>query len=150
MLALVASALVVGAGAGCSSFHREWKTAIASPGPVAGLQGCWDGQWKSEQTGHSGRLRCIVTPGADGRSQARFLANYWLGFLPLRFEYEVPLEVRSAGSRYEFRGSADLGKLAGGVYHYEGHADANRFFSTYKAESDYGTFEMRRGAGPGP
>ena len=38
----------------------------------------------------------------------------------------------------------NLGWLAGGVYHYEGRADATNFFSTYTSKYDHGTFQMTR------
>ena len=41
-------------------------------------------------------------------------------------------------------GSFWLGFLAGGVYHYEGHADATNYFSTYSCKYDHGTFQMSR------
>ena len=43
-----------------------------------------------------------------------------------------------------FRGSADLGKLAGGIYHYEATITPTHFHSTYTNRYDHGTFRMER------
>jgi hypothetical protein len=58
--------------------------------------------------------------------------------------YTVPLSVEPQDSGSRFRGEADLGWLAGGVYRYEGHATATNFFSTYECKYDGGTFRMTR------
>src|ERR1051325_10046821 len=114
-------------GAGCSSFNRDWKKTGRSSAAAAGLEGRWEGQWISEVNGHHGRLRCIVQKQEDVY-QARFRAKYRK---ILSFGYTVPLRAEPIDNGYKFRGEADLGTLAGGVYHYEGHADATSFFSTY-------------------
>ena len=73
--------------------------------------------------------------------QAKFYATYqgWL-----HFGYTVPMTVRRGTNGVTFDGSVDLGKLAGGVYTYAGHATPTNFFSTYKCKYDFGTFRMAR------
>jgi hypothetical protein len=44
----------------------------------------------------------------------------------------------------KFEGSADLGSLAGGMYHYEGHANSDTFYVTYRSSEDHGQFNMKR------
>lgn len=39
-------------------------------------------------------------------------------------------------------GDYDLGKLAGGNYHYSGHATIDEFRCTYECKYDRGTFEL--------
>ena len=39
---------------------------------------------------------------------------------------------------------ADLGKMAGAVYHYEGNPNSSDFESTYHSDYDHGTFNMTR------
>jgi len=95
----------------------------------------------SKTNGHHGRLRCLLTKTAEGQYQARFHANYKR---VLSFGYAVPLAVQEAGGSYQFQGGADLGRLAGGFYHYEGQATVTNFFSAYQAKADGGTFQMRR------
>jgi hypothetical protein len=138
---LILMLAVVLFGASCSSsFNREWRKVGRSPMAGTGLEGRWEGQWISEVNGHHGRLRCIVTKEGD-IYQARFRAKYRK---ILSFGYTVPLKAEPTASGYEFRGEADLGALAGGVYHYGGHADATNFFSTYSCKYDHGTFRMIR------
>ena len=141
---LLSLSLLVSACAACSSFHREWKAAAAQPQPPDSIEGCWDGKWKSNRNGHTGRLRCLITRTNDEQYGARFHANY---LKILRFGYTVPLKVRQVAGVSHFEGQADLGQFAGGIYHYEGEAGSDRFVSTYRSERDHGVFEMKRPEG---
>jgi len=124
---------------GCTSFDHDWNQAPAAP--PAGLAGRWQGVWISEQTHHTDKLRCVVTKHDDGTYAARFLAKY---LKVLSFGYTVPLKVETATNGFTFSGGANLGWLAGGVYHYEGRSDTTNFFSTYTSKYDHGTFQMSR------
>jgi hypothetical protein len=133
-------ALAVAAG-GCSSFNRAWKAGRTSAA-TNDIQGRWSGSWQSETGGHHhGRLRCLVTQKAPGEYDARFRATYKK---ILSYSYTVPLKVVASGEVYRFSGEADLGSMAGGVYHYEGQASPTSFFSTYRCKFDHGTFQMQR------
>jgi hypothetical protein len=126
---------------GCTSFSYDWeKAARQNPSPDD-LQGRWQGTWVSEVNGHTDSLRCVVTKQSDGNYRARFLARY---HKVLSFGYTVPLKVQVAEGKFTFSGDANLGWLKGGVYHYEGHADATNYFSTYNCKYDHGTFQMGR------
>ncbi len=139
-LALLLTAIVLGGG--CSSFNHEWKRAAANPVPQAGLQGRWQGTWHSDANGHAGKLRCVVTKTEDAMYRARFHAKY---MKVLSFGYTVFLKAEpTATNGFAFSGQANLGSMAGGVYHYEGHADTTNFFSTYSCKYDHGTFQMAR------
>jgi hypothetical protein len=127
--------------AACSSFNREWKTALDQPIPAQGLAGPWEGHWVSDSNGHNDRLRCLITEQSPHQYNANFHANYKKVF---HFGYTVPLEVRQNGDTYEFSGEANLGKMAGGVYTYAGHATGTNFLSTYTSKYDHGKFEMAR------
>jgi hypothetical protein len=132
--------VIVLIGAGCSSFNREWKKVAPNPEAGSALEGRWEGQWISEVNGHRGRLRGLVSK--DGEVyRARFHAKY---LKILSFGYTIPLKAEEADNGYKFRGEADLGDFAGGVYQYEGHADTTNFFSTYSSKYDHGTFQMQR------
>src|SRR5882672_8501683 len=137
---LVIMPTVVLIGASCSSFNREWRKVGRNAVAPSGLEGRWEGEWISEVNGHHGRLRCIVNRDEDVY-RARFHAKYRK---ILSFGYTVPLKAEPTENGYKFRGEADLGSLAGGIYHYEGHADGTNFFSTYSSKYDHGTFEMQR------
>jgi len=126
---------------GCSTFNRDWNQARKHP--AQGIEGAWDGQWISDVNGHNGRLRCLIER-PDGQGYvARYRANYW-GIL--RFGYSVPLEVQpqSTNGSWSFQGEANLGKLAGGVYRYEGSASTNQFQSSYHSKYDHGQFQLHR------
>jgi hypothetical protein len=132
--------IVVLVGASCSSFNREWKKAARNPVAESGLEGRWEGQWSSDVNGHHGRLRCIVENKGDVY-RARFHAKYQM---ILSFGYTVLLKGEPTDNGYKFNGEADLGALAGGVYHYDGHAEETNFFSTYSCRYDHGKFQMQR------
>lgn len=128
----------------CSGFGREWRAAARQPVPAEGLGGRWEGRWVSEVNGHAGRLRAILTPTGAQSYRARFHARY-AGFLSFGYTVELSATNDAAG-RAHFRGSADLGKLAGGVYTYAGQADTQRFEATYQSRADHGRFELTRPA----
>ena len=134
-------ALLFLAGTGCSTFNRDWKSAKAAPGLANDIQGRWQGSWVSHTNSHHGRLRCLLSQENDGHYSARFHANY---LRILSFTYSVPLAVQQTNGAYDFRGEADLGRLAGGLYSYEGQATPTNFFSTYHSKGDGGIFQMNR------
>jgi hypothetical protein len=132
---------------GCSSFKREWKQTLAqpSPVPVSGITGPWEGTWLSDANGHQGPLRCLITQGTNGNYQAWFRAKY-KKVITLSYAYTVSLEAIQSDQDQNvvFSGEEDLGKLAGGVYRYEGKVNQTRFYSTYRCKYDHGTFQMSR------
>lgn len=75
------------------------------------------------------------------RCQARFRATYGQ---VLHFSYAVPLAIQQHFDGWEFSGEENLGKLAGGVYYYEGRASPTNLFSTYRSKCDRGTFVLHR------
>jgi len=127
---------------GCSTFNRDWKAAAAQPASDTTIEGAWEGEWRSQVNGHHGKLRCIVSRTNGGIYQARYKAHYW-GIL--RFGYSVQMQSDGgAAAEGRFLGSADLGKLAGGIYHYEATITPTQFHSTYTNQFDHGTFRMER------
>jgi hypothetical protein len=129
--------------AGCSSFNRDWKAAAARPMPASSFEGCWEGTWHSDATDHQNRLRCLIKPLTNGTYSARFHAKYRALFT-WTVNYTVPLTARRRADAFVFDGEANLGWYAGGVYQYQGHANATNFFSTYRSKGDHGTFQMTR------
>jgi hypothetical protein len=136
--ALLLPALLAG---GCSTFNRDWRAAAQQPAPSAAITGRWEGRWRSEVNGHSGKLRCLVSQQDDTHYRADFRATYQH---VLHFSYSVPLAVEPGPWDYRFSGQENLGKLAGGIYRYEGRAAPTNFFSTYRSQYDHGTFELHR------
>ena len=127
--------------AGCSSFNRAWKQAGTTP--TDSIEGRWEGHWLSGQNGHHGALRCLIKKGTEGPCSARFRATY---MKLLHFSYTIPLEVTRTNDVWYFRSVADLGKMTGGIYQYEGSTTTTRFHSTYESKYDHGDFEMARPA----
>jgi len=127
--------------AGCSTFQRDWERLGNAP-RSSGIEGRWDGTWKSEASGHSNRLRCIVT-----RTNQTYLARFYANYAKImRFGYTVPLKVEQHGDRVDFSGEANLHWYAGGRYMYEGSAMATNFSAAYRCKSDHGIFQMTRPA----
>lgn len=126
---------------GCSTFQRDWWHYERYPSFSGELDGIWEGTWKSDVTGHKGKLRAIITRQSDGCYYAQFHATF-AAVLP--YEFGVLMTAQESGGVYSFNGSADLGRLAGGVYTYSGHADQLWFVANYCAEQDHGIFRMRR------
>lgn len=126
---------------GCSTFNRDWKRAANAPAPANSIAGRWEGRWISDVNGHTGALRCLMTSVDEANCRARFRATYKQ---VLHFSYAVPLQVQPHYDGWEFSGQENLGRLAGGVYYYEGRANLTNFLSTYRCQYDHGTFEMHR------
>jgi hypothetical protein len=126
---------------GCCSFNREWERVARQPRWTNEFAGRWTGEWRSEQSGHHGTLKCIITPHSSEAYMARFHATFWKIFSAT---YLVPLSATNVNGEYQFSGSANLGGFGGGTYTYEGSATAAHFHSTYRSESDHGIFEMTR------
>ncbi|HIL72382.1 MAG TPA: hypothetical protein EYG38_21300, partial [Verrucomicrobia bacterium] len=127
---------------GCSTFHRDWKQAVSLTNEDS-LEGAWKGDWESGKNGHHGKLKCILSP-IDGSSdyRARYRAHY---FAILRFEHSARLSLSAvedaaqpSKSSYNIQGEADLGRLAGGVYRYEGKIINGSFEMEYRSSYDHG------------
>ena len=138
-LVLCIAALCIG---GCSSFDRDYDAAATTrPVGPTDITGRWHGIWQSDASGHNGDLRCLVTRLNRNVYHARYAAVFLSIF---HFEYEMNLTAAQQGQWVQFNGDADLGAMAGGVYHYEGHADSIGFFATYQCTGDRGRFTLKR------
>lgn len=125
----------------CPHFRRIWHEALARPQIEGSLAGAWAGEWFSQANGHHGSLRCVLQPLDQVHLRAWFHARY-AKFL--RVCYSVELRRTQSGSVAHFKGEADLGALAGGVYSYEGDADSQKLQFTYKCRYDHGTFQLQK------
>ena len=139
--------LLVLAGCG-STFDRDWESSLSAPAGGSargGLDGCWEGTWRSEVNGHEGGLRCIITAKEDRGFDARYFASYTWCIFPFTFEYTVPMTAERDGRAWKFRGSAELGCwIAGGLYEYEGRVEGDEYAATYRSSDDRGVFTMKR------
>lgn len=127
--------------AGCSSFGKHWRDMETRPAAADALAGRWQGEWRSEPSGHSGKLRCLIRPlpGEPGRYQATFQAKWMTLFT---FEQPAVLSVEPTPTGVRFSGESDLGSW--GVYRYDGSVEGAAFHATYQTANDHGTFRMTR------
>ncbi|HEV7924730.1 MAG TPA: hypothetical protein VGR14_05205 [Verrucomicrobiae bacterium] len=123
-----------------SDFKRRWSQDVPPPTVGNGLQGRWQGEWISEANGHRGALRCVLVRGEASDYKATFHAVY---ARILRVCYTVPLHGQWSEGKLKLEGDADLGPLAGGIYHYDGEAGETEFVCVYKCKYDHGTFRMK-------
>jgi len=128
---------------GCSSFHKEWSAAVRAPILTNSIEGPWAGEWHSDKNGHHGSLRCVVTKTSDTTFRAHYRATYKK---IVHFSYVATLNGRETNGVVALKGDADLGKMAGGVYTYEGTATPTEFRSSYSSKYDRGEYQMSRPA----
>jgi hypothetical protein len=122
-----------------SEFNRSWSQDDSRPVAGNSLPRRWEGQWISETNGHHGALRCLLAQNSPTEYAATFYAVY--GGV-LRVCYSVRLRGQRNRGTLKLEGDTDLGRLAGGIYHYAGEATAGGFRCTYDCKYDRGTFEM--------
>lgn len=125
--------------ADCRGFREQWA-AVAGAGEPGGR---WTGEWRSAANGHHGRLECALQVLGEGRWRATFRAGY-AGVLRACYGTDFAVAARPEG--WTFSGRSDLGRLAGGVYEFDGNASAGRFVARYRSKYDHGTFTLTRAA----
>jgi hypothetical protein len=124
----------------CSEFSREWDRYEAAPAQNRSpLEGRWEGQWISDANGHHGTLQCLLTLEPSGNYRAFFHATFSRA---LRVCYTAHLNAKKLENSVEIEGEADLGKLAGGLYHYHGTVTPEKFQCSYRCSYDHGKFDM--------
>lgn len=122
-------------------FHQEWTRYTTDISHRNDISGRWRGKWQSDVNRHSGELKCLISRIDSGHCRAIFHATYWR---ILRVCYSVNLSVELVDGRFKFRGETDLGRLAGGVYYYDGEATSSEYVSSYKCQYDHGSSHMSR------
>lgn len=136
-LAVLACSLVVFATSSCTGYKKRWDTALT--GTYHGMDGPWEGTWKSSKNGHTGGLKCIVTP--LGEDQYEF--DWWASWGKLSADYQITSVSKPEDGYHLLVMDFDLGKL-GGVYRMEGKATPTVFDATYSAKVDAGALILRR------
>ena len=139
---LILPALAVLIMGGCSSFNQDWEQAAQVP--VQGVEGRWIGGWHSDYNQHEGPLRCLITKKDGNIYHTRFHAKYKLGFLTISYPYDMDMTITQDAKSYSFKGEADLGWLAGGVYRYDGNGTSANIDMNFQASKDHGTFRLNR------
>lgn len=137
------AAMILLAAGGCSNIDRQWQAAGDHP---KGIEGRWQGVWKSEQDSHTGPLLCVIRQTGPETYDCLFNATFWSIF---HFTHEAMLSGRNVGERVYLIGDEDLGWPIG-PYHYAGSADPSRFYCAYHARDDHGFFAMGRPGGTPP
>ncbi len=129
--------------AGCgTTFHRDWDDVPPSSGP---LEGAWEGIWLSDDSGHTGSLRCIISREADRGLESRYFATYGWFIFWFGFEMTIPTTVVADGPGLLLRGSAVLDSwIGGGLYEYEARIDGSEYVASYRSSFDRGIFRMKR------
>ena len=134
--------VLLASSCGAIGFQRAWSS-FTPVGELGGMAGRWAGTWRSEWNGHSGGLRCLMTPVDEDRFRADFFSTY-AALLYFRYQTVFRVVDRRDGAQ-RFEGEQDLGQAIGGVYRYEGAVEGDVFRATYRAENgDHGVFEMQR------
>lgn len=130
---------------GCVGFDQAWNKAVAeySAGNTSAPLGPWTGKWETSTNGHSGDLRCIVTPaaGEPGTYNYRYHAT-WANFLSGQFD--VKFSTQRYGNSYKVDGEHDLGLF--GKFRHKANISGSRFQATYEKNSgeEVGKFQMTR------
>ena len=129
----------------CTSFRSDWKEAMSEP--FEGIEGPWDGTWKSDFNGHNGRLRCVVTKTEDDTYEFHYWAT-WAGVLNGSFRADH--EVTPDGEKFALEGEKDLGAL-GGKFTFTGSMTGDHYKAEYRSSGDdFGVFELKRPEGAPP
>ncbi|MBX7211838.1 MAG: hypothetical protein K1X78_26265 [Verrucomicrobiaceae bacterium] len=137
-VALLSSSCSVG-------FHREWSQAERRGTLSDGIEGRWEGHWKSDVTGHTGKLRCVVSPQLSRQGDRKFA--YWATWGRLMSgSFTATHHVLESPGGTHFSGTHRMPKWAGGVYTYVGTVVSGNFKATYHCAQDDGIFEMNRPA----
>jgi hypothetical protein len=124
-----------------SQFERAWHEYKPATNAKQSIEGRWQGEWVSQANGHHGALRCLLSQINSEQLDAAFLATFG-GFL--RVGYGVRLVATATAQGFRLKGESDLGKLAGGIYQYEGEVNLTEFKCTYRCKYDHGVFNLHR------
>lgn len=126
----------------CTGIPRGWQTAKQHA--AGGVEGAWDGTWRSDINGHRGGLRAVVTPvpGNDAVRHYHFRAS-WAKILSAGFALDASVK-KTGPDTWTVAGSKDLGKLFGGTFTCTGTVRGDDFKARYDSKMDRGVMEMRR------
>lgn len=142
-LCAVTTCLILLGACGCSNIDQQWQAAGEHPN---GIEGRWQGVWKSQQDGHTGPLLCVIRKTGPETYDCLFNATFWGIF---RFTYDARLPGRNVGQQVYLLGDQDLGWPVG-PYHYAGSATPTQFYCAYHARDDHGYFALARPGGTPP
>lgn len=131
------------------SFCSEWK----KPASNAGVSGKWEGTWLSTASGHTGKLRAVISEPAPLFAASKqhkgavphqfFYHCTWRGILSAAFK-TTHFVVKKNNGTSTFKGDHKMPNWVGGMYHYEGTIKGDEFNACYESGMDRGTFTMKR------
>ncbi|MBE7497052.1 MAG: hypothetical protein HS117_19090 [Verrucomicrobiaceae bacterium] len=150
MLRFACLALVLTLLPSCGlSFRSAWKAAPSG----SGVAGRWEGTWLSAASGHTGKLRAVISAPvpvlAASKKQPQAVSHQffyhctWRGILSAAFKTTHQV-VRQENGTFTFKGDHVMPKWVGGTYHYEGTIQGDEFKACYESGLDRGTFTMKR------
>ncbi len=118
--------------ASCSTLSAwRWKDPVS---------GAWEGNWYlTNMPKPGGKLTCTVERTERNQWKAVFVAEFGQ-----TASYKVELLGKREGDKVAFGGDVDLGATSGGVFHWSGQADGEKFTGQYASKFYTGTFEMKR------
>lgn len=139
---LLVLALTLSLSSCATEFKRQWEAA-GKQAAKAGVEGRWEGTWKSEVNGHHGSLRAIVGPALNPEGDHCFHYHAtWKGWL--QGAYQATHRVTKGRAIHSFSGQHQMPKIYGGAYTYSGRISGDEFSACYQSAKDKGTYQMRR------
>ena len=97
----------------------------------------WEGTWNNKKYGTSGPLKCVATPGEDGRWKATFSGT----FKKDPFSYDVTFESEPKGRQTALGGTATI---SGHRYQWQGKLQGKTLFGEYRSKNGYfGSFSLK-------
>lgn len=124
-------------------FAKSWRQAKSIP-TASGVEGAWEGQWKSDSNGHQGRLQCVVAaPTTPNQPHSFHYRATWMRILSGSYRAKHQLTDKGP-DRWSFVGTHQMPTWAGGLYHYDGVIREDTFTANYRCDIDHGIFTMKR------
>lgn len=141
LLPILGAVLLATLGPSCTGWPRGWSQAKKTTA-TDGVSGAWEGTWRSNPTGHSGKLRCAVFPKSPGVWEYRYRAT-WARVLCAGFTVDCAV-TRQRDGTLKVKGERDLGPVFGGVFAHQGTVTKDKLDASYQAKIDEGTLTLRR------
>lgn len=143
-LAVVLMLGVLGAGSGCSTFHRDARRFKALPAVEQagqGVEGLWVGRWQDgRRPDHGGELKWVLTRSGDQIHHLSSHSRWWRWFSSA---LDATVVVTPLGpGRHEIRGGRGIWPF--GTYTFSGMADGDQLRAVYEVSGRPGTMELRR------
>lgn len=97
----------------------------------------FNGTWNNKRYGTSGTLKCVATPGKDGKWTATFSGT----FMAENFSYDVTFDAKAGKSQQDLTGKAEIRNHK---YNWTGTIKGDTLTGTYRSNSGYfGDFVLK-------